>query len=228
MIRAAALALALALLPSGLVAEGQTQAQATGLLGNEDFFRVVACAAPPGGECTGPFMRWEASRPIRVALREMAPGYLGRRAKVADASVTLALRALNAVGREAGFRLARVGASDPAEIEVWFLDLPRGAPIAGTGVEGVDGIALGAATTRLLFNHDTGFIERAAIVVSGSLATADFQPVLLAEFTQAMGLTHPIEAPAYDGISVLAQGPQTATKLGLQDIFSLKSLYERN
>lgn len=225
MIRAAALALLLGALPNALPA--QEYVTAPGVLTDKDFFRAAACAAPPGGECQKPFVRWDTSHPIRIALRGIDPAYIGRRAKVAAAAFTLGVRALNKAGAIAGFHLAKVRPTDRAEIELWFLGLPRGAPIAGTGVEGVDGARLGGATTRVLFNHDTGFIERAVIVFSTSLSTAEFQPVMLEELTQALGLMTDIKSPAYDGVSVLAQDSNAAKALGLQDIVALKRLYAR-
>lgn len=215
------LALLLALVATS--ARAQEFVEAPGLLGDDDFFRAVACAAPPGGDCTKPFVRWDASRPIRIALRGIDPAYLGRRAKVARSAFTLGVKALN--DADAGFRLAAVPADEIAEIEVWFLGIARGEPIAGTGIEGVDGTPIGGASTRVLFNHDTGHIEHAVIVFSTSLTTPEFLPVMLEELTQAMGLMTDIKSPAYNGISVLAQDSNAAKALGFQDIMALKRLY---
>ena len=217
-----ALALAVLLLAAPPAA-AQAYVEVAGRLSDEDFFRAVACAAEPGGDCRKPFVRWEASRPIRVALRRIDPAYLGRPKLRAGAALERAVRALNAA--EAGFRLAPVGPGDHAEIEVFFLDLDQGAEISGTGIEGVDGAALGAASTRVLYNHDTGYAERAAVVVSRGLATRAYESVLLQELTQAMGLMTDIKSAAYDGVSVLALESNTATQLGPQDILALKRLY---
>lgn len=222
MIRPLALVLASAALP----AAAQEYVEVPGLLSDDDFYRAVACAAPPGGECRKPLVRWEASRPIRVALRRVDAAFMGRRAKVAESALKLAIRDLNAAG--AGFRLAEVPADATAEIEIWFLGIARGGVIAGTGIEGVDGTPLGGASTRVLYNHDTGRIERAAIVFSTSLSTVDFQPAMLEELTQAMGLMTDIKSAAYNGISVLAQDSNAAKALGLQDIKALQRHYARN
>lgn len=222
MIRPLALALALC----ATSAPAQEFVDVPGVLSDDDFYRAVACAAPPGGDCQRPFVRWDAARPIRIALRGIDPAYLGRRAKVAQSAFTLGIRALNDI--DAGFRLAVVPEDEIAEIEVWFLGLERGAAIAGTGIAGVDGSPLGGASTRVLFNHDTGRIERAAIVFSTSLSTSEFAPVMLEELTQAMGLMTDIKSPAYDGVSVLAQDSNAARSLGLQDIMALKRHYGKD
>lgn len=222
MIHPLALAFALTALP----AAAQEYVEVAGLLSDEDFYRAVACAAEPGGACQKPFVRWGATRPVRVALREVDEAFIGRRAKVAKSAVTTSIRALNET--RAGFRLAEVPADANAEIEIWFLGIARGDEITGTGIEGVDGTPVDEATTRVFFNHDTGSIERAAIVFSTSLSTADFQPAMLGELTRAMGLMTYVSSAAYTGVSVLARDSIAAAALGLQDIKALKRHYARN
>ena len=218
------LAFAAAVLPLPLAA--QDYVEVPGQLTDEDFYRLVACAAPPGEDCQKPVLRWEANRPIRVSLRRIDDAYLGRPKLRAGAALERALQALNAA--DAGFRLARVGPDDTAEIEVFFLDLRQGDFIDGTGIAGVDGVTLGGATTRVLFNHDTGHIERAAVVFSTTLETPAYESAMLEELTQAMGLLTDIKSPAYNATSVLAEDSNEATTLGLQDIMALKRHYARN
>ncbi len=215
----AAFALALLAVPAG----AQEAIEAPGRLSDEDFYRAVACAAPPGGDCQKPFVRWDATRPIRVALRQIDDAFLGRPKLRADAALERAMQALNAA--DAGFRLARVDADAPAEIEIFFLSIARGQPIAGTGIEGVDGGRLGGASTRVLFDHDTGFITRAAVVFSTTLETRAYESVMLEELTQAMGLLTDIGGPAYRGVSVLDQETNSATDLAPQDIMALRRHY---
>lgn len=217
-------ALALALFPWPLAA--QNTVAVPGQLTDEDFYRAVACAAPPGEACQTPLMRWDASRPIRVALRRVDDAYLGRPKLRANAALERARQALN--GADAGFRLARVDEGANAEIEVYFLDRAAGETITGTGIAGVDGTTLGPASTRLLFNHDTGFIEHAVVVFSTSLETPAYESAMLEELTRAMGLITRIASPAYAGVSVLAEGAAAVTALGLQDIKALRRHYGRN
>jgi len=213
----------LLLLPFPLAA--QEAIEAPGILPDDAFFRLVACAAPPGGACQKPLARWEATRPIRVALRQIDPAFLGRKKLRANAALERALQELN--GAEAGFRLARVAPDARAEIEVFFLDLEAGEEITGTGIVGVDGAELAAASTRILFNHSTGLIERAAIVVSTTLETPVYESAMLEELAQAMGLSTEIGGPAYAGVSVFAAGDSTVTALGTQDLMALRRHYAR-
>lgn len=207
-------------------ASAQEFIEAPATLSDEDFYRAVSCAAEPGGECQKPVVRWEGQRPIRVALRAIDDAYLGRPKQRAQASLVRAIQALNGAG--AAFRLVRVPPAATAEIDIFFFDLERGEKIDGTGIEGVDGATLGGASTRVLFNHDTGFIERAVIVFSTSLATRNYESVMLEELTQAMGLMTDIKGADYDGVSVLAQDSNAATTLGPQDIMALTRHYARD
>jgi len=209
-------------LPASAMQAGDAVA-VPGRLSDADFYRLVSCAAPPGGECTKPVLRWSAERPIRVALRQIDPAYLGRRKHRAEAALTRALQALNAA--DAGFRLARVGPTDRAEIAVYFLDLETGDTIAGTGIEGVDGAEIGATATRLQIEPDSERIRGAAIVVSTSLETSAFEAAMLKQMTRAMGLMTELDAPAYAGLSALAYATHTLTHLGLQDIAALRRHY---
>lgn len=194
-----------------------------GRLTDTDFYRLVSCAAPPGGACTHTPLRWMAERPIRVALRRIDPAYLGRRKARAEAAVTRALQELNAA--DAGFRLARVRAGEPAEIVVYFLGLDAGATIAGTGLNWVDGAEIGETTTRLAVEPGGAIIRGATIVVSTSLETSAYEAAMLSALTGAMGLTTAVEADAYEGTSALAHARRGATRLGPQDIAALRMHY---
>ena len=197
-----------------------------GRLSDVDFYRLVSCAAPPGGDCATQARRWRSERPIRVALRRIDPAYLGRRKLRADAALTRALQHLNAA--EAGFRLARVGPTDPAEIEVFFLGLAVGDVIAGTGVDGIDGVEIAETAMRLAINPAGDIIEGAAIVVSASLETPAYEAAMLKQMTRAMGLTTEIDAPVYRAVSALARGNEGPTELGPQDLAALRRHYQRN
>lgn len=217
----AGLALGLALTASATLAEDAIAV--TGPLTDEDFYRLVSCAAPPGGACTGPVLRWDAERPIRASLRRIDPGYLGGRKYRAEAAFTRAVRELNAAG--AGFRLARVAPDVPAEIGVYFLDLVDGAPIAGTGVDWVDGADVDRITTRVAVDPAGGLIRAAVIVASAALETTAYETAVLAQLTRAMGLMTAVASPAYRGVSVLADDPAGTTRLAPQDITALKRHY---
>lgn len=196
---------------------------APGILADGDFHRLVGCAAPPGEDCTRPMLRWRTESPIRVALRRIDPGYLGRPKQRADAALTQALRELNAAG--ARFRLARVGPADRAEIAVYFLDLDTGDTIAGTGIDWVDGTAIDDIATLIAVDPDRTRILGAAIVVSAGVETRAFEAAMLKALTRVMGLTTEVGGTAYAGLSALAHDSYTATRLGPQDLAALRRHY---
>lgn len=196
---------------------------APGRLSDGDFYRLVACAAPPGGDCTRPMLRWQVERPVRVALRRIDPAYLGRPRLRAEASVTQALRELNASGSPV--RLARVGPTDRAEIGIYFLDLAGSGTIAGTGVDWVDGAEIDGMATLIAVDPDQTRILGAAVVVTRDLETAAFEGAMLKALTRSLGLTTEVAAPAYAGLSALAHDSYTATRLGPQDLAALHRHY---
>ncbi len=215
------LAVLLALVAGG--SRAQEAVAVSGRLSDADFYRLVSCAAPPGGACAAPALRWPAERPIRVALRRIDPAYVGRRKPRAEAALTQALRTLNAAG--AGFRLARVGPADPAEIAVFFLDLAAGQPIAGTAIAWVDGQALDRVATLIAVDPDRTRIRGAVIVAGASLETAAYEAAMLKSLTRAMGLMTEIDGPVYAEVSVLARARPGATRLGPQDLAALRRHY---
>lgn len=200
-----------------------TVVAAPGRLTDDDFYRLVSCGAPPGGDCAHDPLRWQAERPIRVALRRIDPGFVGRQRPRAQAALTRALRELNAAG--AAFHLARVGPADRAEIAVYFLDLDRGDTIAGTGIEWVDGATIDEIATLIAVDPGRTRILGATIVVATALETADFEAAMLTALTRAMGLTTQVDAPAYQGVSALAYGSRATTRLGPQDLVALRRHY---
>lgn len=206
-------------------ARAQEFVDSEGALSDEDFYRLVACAAPPGEDCQKPMVHWQQSRPLRVSLREIDDAYLGAKKLRAKAALTRALQAIN--GADIGVRLAEVGPEDTAEIQIYFLDLERGDKITGTGIKGVDGSTLGGASTRVLFDADKGAILKAAIVFSTTLDLKSYESVMLEELAQGLGLMTDIRNPYYDDKSIFSQDSNALKELGVQDISALKTHYQR-
>ncbi|WP_288925207.1 DUF2927 domain-containing protein [uncultured Maritimibacter sp.] len=207
------------------LALAQEFVEANGPMSDDDFYNAVSCGADPGGECRKPLVKWDRLGPIRIAVRQIDDAYLGGKKLRAAAALERAIQALN--GADAGFRVVEVDAGADAEIEVFFFDLERGDPIAGTGIEGVDGSPLGGASTRVLFERETGRIRQVAIIFSTTLQIRAYESVMLEELTQAMGLMTDIRNPYYDETSVFSQDTNASTELGEQDIMALKRHYAR-
>lgn len=207
-----------ALLATALPAMGG-EIDTAGLLSDEALFRAVTCAAPPGADCAEVPLRWESLRPLRVGIARMDEGFLGRPKLRAAAALERAVQALNDAGAE--LRLVVVPAGARAEIELFFLDLTDGAEVSGTGITGLDGTTAEPVLTWL--DAEGGRIGRAAVVVSRDLATADYEPRILAALAQTLGFPHTLRGDAYAG-SVFATAPGV-TRLAPQDIMALRRLY---
>ncbi|MEZ5723225.1 MAG: hypothetical protein R3D59_17970 [Paracoccaceae bacterium] len=220
---AALFTLAIACAFPATAAPGADVVAASGKLTDEDFYRLVSCAAPPGGACARPALRWKPTARSSRA-RRIDPVYVGRQRPRAEAALTRAIGELNAAG--ARFRLSRVpNHHDRAEIVVYFLDLAPDTVIDGTGLGWVDGVAIDEVATLIAVDPEQTRILAAAIVVTTGLETKSFEAAILTALTRAMGLATEIDAPAYDGLSVLAHGSTAATRLGPQDLVALRQLY---
>ena len=221
---AAALAVCIVPLPAMVRATpAEDVVAAPGTLGDAAFYRLVSCAAPPGGDCARPAVRWRTESPIRVALRRIDPVFVGRQRPRADAALTRAIGELNGAG--ARFRLSRVAANDRAEIVLYFLDAAPDGTIAGTGIDWVDGAEIDDIATLIAVDPERTRIRAAAIVATPALETRAYEAAVLTALTRAMGLATAMDAPAYDGLSVLAHGVHEATRLGPQDIVALRRHY---
>ncbi|MGH1368640.1 MAG: DUF2927 domain-containing protein [Maritimibacter sp.] len=207
-------------------AGAQEFVQTEGALSDEAFYRLVSCAAPPKEDCQKPSVRWDVSHPVRVSIRQMDAAYLGGKKIRATAALARALQELNRA--EVGLTLVEVPAGDTAEIELFFLDLERGEPIAGTGIKGVDGSRLGGASTRILFDANTNTIKRVAVVFSTTLQIRAYESVMLEELSQALGLMTDIRNPYYDERSIFSQDSNARKTLGAQDILALRHHYAKD
>jgi len=216
---------ALALAGAALLAGGAAAQEfvvSDGALSDQDFYRLVACAAPPGGDCAKPMVRWVLDRPLRVAITRLDPAFLGGKAKRARAALVRAVQAVNAAG--AGVRLIMVEPDDAPDIPVLFVDAEAGATLTATGIDGLDGQRIGGASTRVWYGAD-GQIRRAAVLFSRSLSMRSYESAMLEELVQALGLLTDIRNPFYDSRSILSQDSNAKKTLGAQDIMALRRHY---
>ena len=219
MIRAAALALLLPALPGHATEFVATQGQ----LSDDDFYRLVACGAAPGGPCTKPEIRWPTQSPLRVALARVDRAFLGGKQMRARAALIRALQYLNDAG--AGLRLVQTDDADIADIRIYLLDTDGSAPVQNSRIEGIDGATIRGATVRVWWNNQGGEITRATIVFSTNLPISQYESAMLEELTQALGFMTDIRNPAYDGVSIFSEDSNASKTLGPQDIMVLRRHY---
>jgi len=212
------------------VATAQEFVVSDGALADGDFYRLIACAAPPGGACQKPFVRWVTARPLTVQLERVDRAFLGGKSKRADAALERALQRIAATG--VGIELRRVtgAVGKPADIRILLLDTPSGELLAGTGVPGLDGQRWGGASTRIWFEAgkkpgEEARIARAAIVFSRSLSIRSYESAMLEELTQALGLMTDIRNPWYEPRSIFSQDSNAMKDLGAQDTMVVQRHY---
>lgn len=195
-----------------------------GKLSSEDFYRLVACRALPGGPCTADPVRWPPARAadLSVGFAPVAAGTSEQAVARMVAAVDHAVREINAAG--AALHLRRARKDEKPDIAIHLAPVAEGDLIEGTGVSGVDGQEIGAALVTVWWD-DRRDLTEAVIVLASNLPPADVGPVVLEELTQAMGLMTDIRNPAYEGLSVFSEDSNRVTRLGPQDQEALRRHY---
>ena len=179
------------------------------------FYRLVACAAPPEGECAKPFYKWNKTD-ITVGIIQRPPAFLGGKLKRAEASVVRAVQRLNATGMGITLRLDE---TDP-DIQIHLLDIPRGQKITSSSRPLLNGRIMANAITALDVDGTT--INGASIGFSNTMTIRQYESVMLEEITQALGLITDIQNPYYRSRSILSQNADNSLKtLGEQDRMAL-------
>ncbi len=195
-----------------------------GPLSDQDFFRLVTCAAPPGEACASEAARWAKDRQqrLQVALLPAPEGYPPDAARRMSAALDAAIDEINDAG--ASVRLRRVATADAADIVVHLAPIRAGEKIEGTGVDGLDDSEIGAAIVQVRWDQYYNITE-AALVMAADIPAAETVPVMLEELTQSLGFLTDIRNPYYDTVSVFSEDSNNVSKLGPQDRMALRRLY---
>ena len=211
----AALALSLAL--SSAVSAQEFLATDTALADN-DFYRLVAWATPPKGDCNKPIVRW-AKTELTIEITKMDLAYLGGKKTRAEASLSQAIDEINAAGT--AIQLTRDD-SNP-DFPILFLDIPARSTIQGSGFQVLEGKSISGAGARVLAKN--GMILKSVIIFTTGLEKRAFERVMLEEITQGLGLMTDIGGPYYESRSIFSQSSNALTKLGKRDIIALGRHY---
>jgi hypothetical protein len=195
-----------------------------GTLSDEDFYRLVACAAPPGGACQKRFIRWSArdAQDLTVRIVQIDEGYPTRISARTEAALDTAVEALNASG--ANLRLRRVAPGVKPDISLHLLNLAHDSAISGTGLPWFDGNPLGNARYQLGW-HDDGTAFVCAIALSRDVEAPALRRVMLEELTQCLGLMTDIGGSAYEDRSIFSETGRQMDRLQGQDLAALRRHY---
>lgn len=205
-------------------AQAQEFVAVDGRLSDADFYRLVACAAPPGGPCSKPFIRWPQDRrdPLRVGFVRWPEGVHPVLANTLQEALDNAIFQINGV--QAGMRLERTDGLRP-DIEIHVVATAPGSVMTGTGHDMLDGALLPLA--RVALRAQAGEITQAVIAVSKDVDRRAAASVMLEELVQALGLVTDVLSPAYPR-SVFAEDSNFGVRLVGQDAMVLLRHYPPN
>lgn len=210
-------------LPSPRGSSAQEYIAVPDLISDEAFYRVVACAAPPGGECAKPMIHWPEDRrlALRVGIAVTAESFLDYRYDIVDAAIDAAIAEINGAGAHLFLERVYEGEMD---IPFYLVDAPQGGTILGTGVEELDGSSI--AIGRVAIRSRGAEIVAATIAISQDIRRREIASVVLEELVQSLGLVTDIASPAY-GLSIFSEDGNSMTRLRGQDASALRRHYPR-
>ncbi len=193
------------------------------LVSDVDFYRLVACAAPPGAECAKPMIRWPEERRLRlrVGIAGIAASFPSYKLDLIDRAIDEAIAEINGSGAALWLTRAYEGELD---VPVYLVDTPQGGRIAGTSLTELDGAEI--AIARVALRSRGPDITGAAIAVSQDIRRREIASVVLEELVQAMGLPTDIDGAEYE-TSIFAEYSNSTVWLRGQDAAALRQHYPR-
>ena len=215
-------ALLAALLPAPLAAQEFIAVNRE--LTDQEFYRLVSCAAPPGGACSKPLVYWpeDRRRGLRAGIADIHPAFPSYKFDLVDRALDAAIEEINGVG--AGLVVERrFGA--PFDIPIYLTDAPEGGLIAGTGNSQIDGTEI--AIGRVVLRSRGADIQEAVIALSLDIGRREIASVVLEELVQAMGLPTDIAGEAYSS-SIFSETSNSVVRLRGQDAEALRRHYPLN
>lgn len=217
------LALALLFCLASTAASAQEFIAVPDMISDEDFYRLVACAAPPGSTCAKPFIRWPMTRRVdlRIGIADVAPSFPSYKLDLIDRAIDAAIAEINATGADVHLTRVYEGAVD---IPLYLVPTPQGARITGTSIAELDGSEM--AIARVALRSRGGTILSAAIAISQDIRRREIASVVLEELVQALGLPTDIDSPAYTR-SIFSEADNATVWLRGQDAAALRRHYPR-
>jgi GNAT superfamily N-acetyltransferase len=193
------------------------------LISDQAFYRLVACAAPPGAACNKPLIYWPEDRrlALRVGIADTAESFRDYRFDIVDAAIDAAIAEINGAG--AHLYLERVYQGD-MDIPFYLVEAPQGGTITDTGVAELDGSSI--AIGRVAIRSRGSEIIAATIAISQDFRRREIASVVLEELVQSLGLVTDVASPAY-AFSIFAENGNSMTRLRGQDASALRRHYPR-
>ena len=221
---AGAVKLALALCLGAGLAQAQESIRSDGRLSDDNFYRLVSCAAPESGACQKDVVRWSPAdaRDISIGIVRVANDYPAALRNLADAALNGAIDEVNAA--DANLHLTRSDTIIKPDIAVFLLAIKKGDEIAGTGLDPLDGAKIEAAKVQIWWRADRTLIK-GAIVLANDVLPDEIRSIMLEEVTQTMGLLTDVDSDYYETRSIFSETSNQRSRLGAQDIMVLQRHY---
>ena len=218
------LVLALLLTANGAAAQEFITANAP--LSDTDFYRLVSCAAPLGGDCQKDLVRWSPTdaQDVTIGIVQVEDGYPANVAQLATDALNSTIAQLNAVDAE--LHVTLWDKEIKPDIGIHLLTIVEGDAIRNTGLDLLDGEIIEIAKVQLWW-HDDLTLTNGAIVIGKDIDPADVTSIMLEEVTQSMGLLTDIGGPYYQTRSIFSENSNQLTALGAQDVMALRRHYPK-
>lgn len=214
------------LLTLGVPAMADSQLVVDRPLSDDDFYKAVACGAPPGGDCVIDTVRWPEpiARDLMVAVVATQTGFAQAHGKDGTRALEAAIAEINSTDADLRLRLAKPG--ERAPIQIWFSDIREGDPIALPGLAFPQGDRMEGARVYIWWN-ELKDIDRAVIILSRDLLPEEMTSVMLEELTQSLGFLTDLEGSAYAESSIFSETSNAVSRLEGQDRMALRRHYSR-
>lgn len=197
-------------------------------LSDEDFYRLVACGAAPGQNCTMRDVRWGPNKAsdLSIGIVDMHPAYPAHKRPVIARALADAAEEINAAGT--ALRLRMADSDETPTIAVYLVPQKEGDTIRGLPQAALNGTEMFAANFHVWWNGN-GRLTDAVILMASDIAVAEIPSIALEEVVQATGLITDIDSPYYATRSIFSEtGQNDITRLQPQDLMALRRHYPPN
>lgn len=192
-----------------------------GKLSDQSFYRLIACAAPPGGQCQRKLLKWK-KRELTVAFVTIDDGLSARWKAASNTALQNAIREINGVG--AGIRLVAATGSK-ADIRVHLVARERIEQRAG--VRNMDELLRSSAVGMARVHTSGSVIKRADVFITTGNRERDLPSVMLEEVIQSLGLLTDIHNRRYHNKSIFSETGSRTKRLKGQDAKVLRMHYPK-
>ena len=195
-----------------------------GKLSDRDFYRLVACAAPPGGKCQKPLLKWSKAKrgAITIRLTSVGKGFPSKQTKSARAALQNAVSQINSVGSGVRLKLIAEGKPDISVVLTADTIMTRRKP---RSIQEVFELGGAGAMAEIYWPRGTTNITRARVTITDVITTRYMTSVMLEEVVQALGLQTDIHNRYYHNRSIFSETGSRIKRLRGQDAKALLMHY---